>query len=323
MFVWVLLESHISHTGDAIQGKEVIQARAASMTFAQCSKAYLNAHQSSWKNRKHRAQWSSSLQTNAYPVFGEVAIQDINIGMVMKVLDPIWETKTETASRVRGRIENIIDWATVREYRTGENPARWRGYLEKALPARNRTKKVKHFAALPIDEFPKFMKHLRAQIGVGPLAFQFAILTATRTSEAIEARWDEIDLVDQSWMIPADRMKAGRIHRVPLSAAALAVLKKARGLDPIFVFPGHKHGKPISSMAFLMTLRRMGRTDVTPHGFRSTFRDWAAERTDFQNEVAEAALAHVVSNQAEAAYRRGDLFEKRRGLMEASGRFGG
>jgi integrase len=195
--------------------------------------------------------------------------------------------------------------------------------LEKALPARNRTKKVKHFAALPIDEFPKFMKHLRAQIGVGPLAFQFAILTATRTSEAIEARWDEIDLVDQSWTIPADRMKAGRIHRVPLSAAALAVLKKARGLDPIFVFPGHKHGKPISSMAFLMTLRRMGRTDVTPHGFRSTFRDWAAERTDFQNEVAEAALAHVVSNQAEAAYRRGDLFEKRRALMEAWGKFGG
>ena len=151
----------------------------------------------------------------------------------------------------------------------------------------------------------------------------FAILTATRTSEAIEARWDEIDLVDQSWMIPADRMKAGRIHRVPLSAAALAVLKKARGLDPIFVFPGHKHGKPISSMAFLMTLRRMGRTDVTPHGFRSTFRDWAAERTDFQNEVAEAALAHVVSNQAEAAYRRGDLFEKRRALMEDWGKFGG
>lgn len=303
--------------------KEVIRARAASMTFAQCTEAYLNAHQSSWKNGKHRAQWSSSLQAYAYPVFGEVAIQDINIGMVMKVLDPIWETKTETASRVRGRIENIIDWATVREYRTGENPARWRGYLEKALPARNRTKKVKHFAALPIDEFPKFMKHLRAQIGVGPLAFQFAILTATRTSEAIEARWDEIDLLDQSWTIPADRMKAGRIHRVPLSAAALAVLKKARGLDPIFVFPGHKHGKPISSMAFLMTLRRMGRTDVTPHGFRSTFRDWAAERTDFQNEVAEAALAHVVSNQAEAAYRRGDLFEKRRALMEDWGSFGG
>ena len=303
--------------------KEIIRARAASMTFAKCTEAYLNAHQSSWKNGKHRAQWSSYLQTYAYPVFGEVAIQDINIGMVMKVLDPIWETKTETASRVRGRIENIIDWATVREYRTGENPARWRGYLEKALPARNRTKKVKHFAALPIDEFPKFMKHLRAQIGVGPLAFQFAILTATRTSEAIEARWDEIDLIDQSWTIPADRMKAGRIHRVPLSAVALSVLKKAHGLDPIFVFPGHKHGRPISSMAFLMTLRRMGRTDVTPHGFRSTFRDWAAERTDFQNEVAEAALAHVVSNQAEAAYRRGDLFEKRRALMEDWGKFGG
>jgi integrase len=303
--------------------QEAIRSRAAAMTFAQCAEAYVNAHQSSWKNEKHRAQWTSSLQTYAYPIFGEVAIQDINISMVMKVLDPIWETKTETASRVRGRIENIIDWATVREYRTGENPARWRGHLEKALPARNKTKKVKHFAALAIDDFPKFMKHLRAQTGVGPLAFQFAILTATRTSEAIEARWDEIDLVDQSWTIPADRMKAGRIHRVPLSAAAVSVLKKARGLDPIVVFPGQRPGKHISNMAFLMILRRMGRTDVTAHGFRSTFRDWAAERTDFQNEVAEAALAHVVSNQAEAAYRRGDLFEKRRALMEAWGKFGG
>jgi integrase len=166
------------------------------------------------------------------------------------------------------------------------------------------------------------MSKLREQNGVGPLAFQFAILTAARTSEATAARWDEIDLNDKSWTVPAVRMKAGRVHRVPLSAAAIAVLKEVRGLDPVHVFPGLKGGKPISNMAFLMTLRRMKRDDLTAHGFRSTFRDWAAERTDFQNEVAEAALAHVISNQAEAAYRRGDLFEKRRALMEAWGVYG-
>jgi integrase len=312
---------------DAVEARietklETLRVRAASITFAQCAEAYVKAHESGWKNEKHKAQWTATLKTYAYPIFGKVAVQDINVGMVMKVLDPIWQTKTETASRLRGRLENILDWATVREYRTGENPARWRGHLEKALPARNKAKKVKHHAALPIDEYPAFMKTLRDQKGIGPLAFQFAILTAARTSEAIAARWDEIDLNDKSWTVPSERMKAGRIHRVPLSAAALAVLREVRGIDPVYPFPGLKGGKPISNMAFLMTLRRMKREDLTAHGFRSTFRDWAAERTDFQNEVAEAALAHVISNQAEAAYRRGDLFEKRRALMEAWGVFG-
>jgi integrase len=313
---------------DAVEARietklETVRVRAASMTFAQCAEAYVKAHESGWKNEKHKAQWTATLKTYAYPIFGKVAVQDINVGMVMKVLDPIWQTKTETASRLRGRLENILDWATVREYRTGENPARWRGHLEKALPARNKAKKVKHHAALPIDDYPAFMSKLKDQKGIGPLAFQFAILTAARTSEAIAARWDEIDLIDKSWTVPAERMKAGRIHRVPLSAAALAVLREVRGIDPVYPFPGLKGGKPISNMAFLMTLRRMKREDLTAHGFRSTFRDWAAERTDFQNEVAEAALAHVISNQAEAAYRRGDLFEKRRALMEAWGLFGG
>jgi integrase len=302
--------------------QEAVRVRAASMTFAQCAEAYIKAHESGWKNEKHKTQWTNTIKMYAYPVFGKVAVQDINVGMIMRVLDPIWQTKTETASRLRGRLENILDWARVREYRTGENPARWRGHLEKALPTRNKAKDVKHHAALPIDHYPAFMTKLRDQKGVGPLAFQFAILTAARTSEAIATRWDEIDLSDKSWTVPAERMKAGRIHRVPLSTAALTVLKELRGLDPVYVFPGLKVGKPISNMAFLMTLRRMNRNDLTAHGFRSTFRDWAAERTDFQNEVAEAALAHVISNQAEAAYRRGDLFEKRRALMEAWGVFG-
>ena len=301
--------------------QEVVRTRAASMTFAQCAEAYVKAHESGWKNEKHKAQWTATLKTYAYPVFGKVAVQDINVGMVMKVLDPIWQTKTETASRLRGRLENILDWARVREYRTGENPARWRGHLEKALPARNKAKKVKHHAALPIDELPAFMRLLASQTSIGARAFEFTILTATRTSEAIGARWDEINLSDYSWTIPAERMKGGRIHRIPLSTAAIKVIDAVQGLDPVYVFPGLKVGHPISNMTLLMTLRRMDRPDLTAHGFRSTFRDWAAERTEFQNEVAEAALAHVVRNQAEAAYRRGDLFEKRRALMEAWGKF--
>jgi integrase len=227
---------------------------------------------------------------------------EINIAMIMKVLDPIWSTKTETASRLRGRLENILDWATVREYRTGENPARWRGHLEKALPAaKNKGRKIRHHAALPIDEVPEFMAALANQPGISALAFRFAILTATRTSEAIGARWDEMDSEDRTWLIPEERMKAGRPHRIPLSDASIAILNAVQGQDKINVFPGMKAGKPVSNMAFLMTLRRMKRDDITAHGFRSTFRDWAAERTDVQGEVAEAALAHAVSNKVEAA----------------------
>lgn len=298
--------------------KEAALQKAREMTFQQCAEAYVRAHEGSWRNDKHKAQWSSTLRTYAYPVFGDLPVADVTVGLVMKVLDPIWSTKTETASRLRGRIENILDWATVREYRTGENPARWRGYLEKALPAaKHKARKIRHHAALPIDDVPAFMADLAAQPGIGALAFRFMILTATRTSEAIGARWDEIDLDERTWLIPEDRMKAGRPHRIPLSDAALAVLRMVEGQAPVFLFPGLKKGQPISNMAFLMLLRRMKREDITAHGFRSTFRDWAAERTEFQGEVAEAALAHAVGNKVEAAYRRGDLFDKRRRLMEA------
>jgi integrase len=323
----VSIRKAVKEGNDAVDARvevkrETVKQQAASMTFAQCAEAYIKAHESGWKNEKHKAQWAATLKTYAYPVFGKVAVQDVNVSMVMKVLDPIWQTKTETASRLRGRLENILDWATVREYRTGENPARWRGHLEKALPARNKSKSVKHHPALPIDELAPFMQALRDQNGIGARAFEFAILTAARTSEAMGARWDELNLADASWTIPADRMKAGRIHRVPISNAAMSILSQMKGLDPVYVFPGMKVGFPISNMTFLMLLRRMKRGDLTAHGFRSTFRDWAAERTDYQNEVAEAALAHTVRNQAEAAYRRGDLFEKRRALMEDWAKFG-
>jgi integrase len=298
--------------------KAAVLKQAREMTFAQCAEAYIAAHKTSWKNDKHKAQWGATLKTYAYPVFGKVPVADITVAMIMKVLDPIWTTKTETASRLRGRIENVLDWATVREYRTGENPARWRGHLEKALPAaKSKARRVKHHAALPIDDVPTFMSALSKQAGTAALAFRFAILTAARTSEVLGARWDEIDFEERAWLIPEERMKAGRAHRVPLSQAALDVLEAMRGKHPDFIFPSTHRGKALSNMAFLMTLRRMDRTDLTAHGFRSTFRDWAAERTDIQNEVAEAALAHTISNKAEAAYRRGDLFEKRRALMDA------
>jgi integrase len=246
-------------------------------------------------------------------------VQAIDTALVLKVLEPIWTAKPETAGRVRGRIESILDWATAREYRQGENPARWRGHLDKLLPARGKVRKVEHHAALPYGELAGFLVALREQEGIAARALEFTILTAARTGETIFARWTELNLLDKTWTIPAGRMKAGREHRVPLSARALAILEdmqQHRHGDDAFVFPGGKPGKSLSNMAYLMLLRRMGRHELTAHGFRSSFRDWAAERTNFPAEVAEMALAHAVESKVEAAYRRGDLFEKRRRLMQ-------
>ena len=234
------------------------------------------------------------------------------------ILEPIWTTKPETASRVRGRIESILDWAKVRGYRAGENPARWRGHLDKLLPARSKVQRVEHHAALPYAQLPGFLVSLRDQEGIAARALEFAILTAARTGEVIGARWSEMDLLDRTWALPAGRMKAGREHRVPLSTRALTILEEMqahRHAEDAFVFPGARLSKPLSNMAFLMLLRRMGRGDLTVHGFRSTFRDWAAERTNFPAEVAE--MAHSVSDKTVAAYNRSDLFEKRRRLMAA------
>jgi integrase len=245
---------------------------------------------------------------------------------VLKVLEPIWTAKPETASRLRGRLESILDFAKVRAYRDGENPARWRGHLAKLLPARSKVRDIEHHAALLYAELPAFLVSLREQEGIAARALEFLILTAARTSEVIGARWNEIDLLDKIWTVPAGRMKARREHRVSLSPRALAVLdemQRARDgdADDVFVFAGRKPGTPLSNMAFLMLLRRMGRGDLTAHGFRATFKTWASECTSFQNEIAEAALAHIIGNKVEQAYRRGDLFEKRRRLMQQRATF--
>jgi integrase len=300
---------------DAERTKAALEA-ARAMTFDQCRDAYIAAHRAGWRNVKHASQWTNTLTTYATPVFGKLPVAAIDTALVMKVVEPIWAVKSETASRVRGRIEVILDWATVRGFRQGDNPARWRGHLDKLLPARSKVRKVVNHAALPYGEIGPFMADLREREGIAARALEFTILTAARTGEVIGARWDEINLKASVWTLPADRMKGSREHRVPLTEAALGVLEAMRQLrQNEFVFPGDRRAM-LSNMAMEMLLRRMGR-DVTVHGFRSTFRDWAAERTNFPSEVAEAALAHVVGDKVEAAYRRGDLFEKRRKLMGA------
>lgn len=306
---------------DPLQERERIVAErraeaARAITFRQSAEAYIEAHRAGWKNAKHSAQWGNTLATYAYPIIGGLSVGAVDVAMVHKVLAPIWTTKPETASRLRGRIESILDWASTRGYRTGENPARWRGHLENLFPARSKVRKVQHHAALPYPEVADFMTTLSQHPGEGARALRYAILTAARTSEVLCARWSEVNLRSGVWTIPAERMKAGREHRVPLTETAIALLGR-RGNEGEYLFRGASTGKSLSNMSMLATLRRMGRGDLTAHGFRSTFRDWAAEQTSFPSEVAEAALAHVVGDKVEAAYRRGDLFEKRRRLMDA------
>ena len=293
---------------------------AKAMTFKESAAIYVASHRAGWRNPKHAAQWQATLATYAEPVIGALSVQVIDTALVLRVLEPIWAVKPETAGRVRGRMEAILDWAKVRGYRAGENPARWRGHLDKLLPARSKIRRVEHHAALPRAKLPGFLVSLRGQEGIAARAFEFAILTAARTGEIIGAQWSEMDLLDKTWTLPATRMKSGREHRVPLSAHALAILKEMqahRQSEDAFVFPGGRNGRPLSNMAFLMLLRRMGLGDVTAHGFRSSFRDWVAERTNFPAEVAEMALAHTVSDKTVAAYNRSDLFERRRRLMTA------
>jgi integrase len=295
--------------------------QAKAVTFTQCAEAYINAHRAGWRNGKHARQWGATLSTYAYPVIGGLSVQTVDTGLVLKVLEPIWTTKPETAGRVRGRLESILDFAKVRDYRDGENPARWRGHLDKLLPAHSKVRQVEHHAALPYTEMAAFLATLRQQQGMAARALEFAILTAARTGEVIGARWNEIDLLDKTWTLPAARMKAHREHRVPLSAGVLAILEEMQAarhgdVSDAFVFPGGKTAAPLSNMAFLMLLRRMGRADLTAHGFRATFKTWASERTSVQNEIVEAALAHVIGGKVEQAYRRSDMFEKRRRLMQ-------
>jgi integrase len=297
-------------------------ADAKAMTFRQCAEAYVTSHRAGWRNRVHAAQWPSTLEAYVYPVFGDLPVQAVDTGLVMKVLEPIWGIKPETASRVRGRIESILDWATARGYRQGENPGRWKGHIDNMLPKKTKVRRVEHHAALPYAELPGFMVELRQQDGIGAKALEFAILTAARTGEVLGARWDEIDLGKRLWTVPGSRMKAGREHRVPLCAQALAILAAMQAIcQGDYVFPGGKTRRPLSNMGMLMLLRRMGRGDLTAHGFRSTFSDWVAEQTNSPSEVREMSLAHTVNSKVEQAYRRGDLFQKRRDLMDAWSRF--
>lgn len=294
--------------------------QAKSMTFEAACKALIDAKIDEWRNAKHRAQWSSSLETYAYPVIGKLQVGDVGQAHVLSVLQPIWKDKTETANRLRGRIEQVLDWAKVRGFREGENPARWRGHLDKLLPAPAKIARVVHHKALPIDAMPGFMAALRQRKGIAPRALEFLVLTAARSGEVRGATWQEIDMDAAVWTVPADRMKAGKEHRVPLSPQALALLAglpRVHGIELVFPAP---RGGQLSDMALTALMRRM-ELDAVPHGMRSTFRDWTAERTNYPREVAEMALAHTIGNAVEAAYRRGDLFTKRAEIMFEWARF--
>jgi integrase len=320
----------LRHEGiDPIAAKRQARLRlnldaANAITFKEAAARYIAAHSAGWTGAKVKTQWEATLATYAEPIIGGMPVQAIDTAFVLKVLEPIWTSKPETAGRVRQRVEAILDWAKVRGYREGENPARWRGHLDVLLAARFKVRKVEHHAALPFADIGAFVAALRAREGVAARAFEFAILTAARTGEVLKARWSEIDVAEKIWIVPAARMKAKKEHRVPLSGRTLSITKEMRALrqdaegqeaSSAFIFPGAKHDRPLSNMAFLMLLRRMDRGDLTAHGFRSTFRDWCAESTNYPSEVAEMALAHNVPNAVEAAYRRGDLFEKRTQVM--------
>jgi integrase len=296
-------------------------AVAKTKTFKECAQDYIAANQDGWKNAIHGEQWITTLATYVYPVIGNLPVAAIDTGLVLKCIEPHWKTKTETMSRVRGRIENVLDWATVRKYRAGDNPARWTGALEHVLPARNKIAKPVNYPALPYSELPAFMAALRRREGTAARALEFLILCASRTGEVLGAQWSEIDLANKMWTVPASRMKADREHRVALSQRAVELLRslpRENGND--FVFIGSRSGG-LSSVAMMRLLHSMGRGDISVHGFRSSFRVWCAEQTNFPREVAEMALAHKISDKVEAAYQRGELLKKRFLLAEAWSKF--
>jgi integrase len=310
------------------QGIDPIEAKAAhrasqqvasakAMTFDQCAAAYIASHRAGW-SPEHASRWERSIKLYPSPVFGRLPVAVVDTGLVMKTLEPIWQDKPVLAPLLRGRIEVVLDWATVRGYRSGENPARWKGHLKHLLPAQSKIHTVEHFSSLPYVELPVCITELRAKPETSARALEFLILTAARTSEVTGAVWAEID--GNVWTIPASRMKGGREHRIPLSAAAMRIIDRQRQVrENDFIFPGQRR-RAMSHATMDELLRRMGR-EITVHGFRSTFRDWAAETTPHPNHVVEMALAHKVGNAVEAAYRRGDLLEKRRALMDESARY--
>jgi integrase len=298
------------------EGQRKALEAAKAVTFAQCAASYIESHKAGWRSAKHAEQWTKTLEDYAGPVIGTLPVQDADTSLILKILEPIWAKIPETASRVRGRIENILDWAKARGYRSGENPARWKGHLNQLLPALSKKHRVTHHKAMPFPEVGAFVSKLRALSTISARCLEFTILTAARTNEAIEAKPEEFDLTNGTWTVPGSRMKAKKEHRVPLSPRAVEIVREMIGHEQDYLFPGSRQGKALSNMAMLNLLDRM-EVEVTVHGFRSTFRDWAAERTAFPHEVCEMALAHTIPNAAEAAYRRGDLFEKRTALMDA------
>jgi len=308
---------------DPIEAKQKrrVDARlevAKTITFKTCTEQFLDAHEVSWKNNRHRSKWGRSLELYAYPTLGDLPVGQIDANLVFNAIDPIWRTKNETASRVRGRIETVLDWAKVRGYRAGENPARWKGNLFHLLPARDKIKKVNHLKSLPYAELPKFWEDLSKRSTPASILLRFTILTAARTGDVRFAVWSEIDFENKIWTIPSERMKGGKEHRVPLSPEAVKILKeqKKKRIND-FIFPGPAKDKAFSENAMLTVLKDMGyKGTITVHGFRSSFKVWASEMTDYPNEVSEFALAHVQGNKVQEAYKRTDLLEKRIPLME-------
>jgi integrase len=306
------------------QRSAAIVAAAKAMSFRQCAEGFIKDNEAEWTHLKHRQAWEMTLAKYVYPKLGELPVKMIDTTLVLDAIKPLWARVPETASRVRGRIEAVLGWATVHNYRTGDNPARWQNHLEQVLPARTKVAKIEHHAALPYAQAAGFMGKLRQDTSIMARCLEFITLTAARLGEAAGATWKEIDLEARTWTIPAKRMKAGKEHKVPLSPAAIALLKDMRAIrQSDYVFPGYKQGRPLGHNAVWTVAKRAGGADITVHGLRSTFRDWAAERTNFPNEVVEMALAHAIPSAVEAAYRRGDLFEKRRRLMEAWAEFCG
>lgn len=291
-------------------------------TFAECAYQYIEDNRAGWKNVKHANQWTTTLKTYAFPHIGHISVADITTKMIVDLLRPIWVDKAETANRLRGRIQTVLDWAKVQGFHSGDNSAIWQGHLDKILPARSKVSKVVHHSAMPYNDVPAFLKALQLRDGLSIRALEFAILHANRSGEVRLATWKEIDFEKKLWIIPEERMKAGREHRIPLTDQAIAILQtlpaftlNEQDRKDLFIFPSTKKDKPLSDMAFTSILRRMNKGQFTQHGFRSTFRDWAAEVVQYPREVIDHALAHKLANKVEAAYQRGDLLEKRRLLM--------
>lgn len=294
----------------------LIAAQATELTFSKAATAYVDAHGDEWRNAKHRQQWVNTLATYAEPIIGKLLVRDVTQTHVLAVLEPIWKTKTETATRVRGRVESVLDWCTVRGHRKGDNPARWKGYLDQLLPAPGKIAKVEHHPALPIDAVGRFMHELRKRKGTAARALEVAILSAARSGEVRGMTWSEVDLKAGVWIVPAKRMKGEKEHRVPLSKPLIGILSThphTEGNDLVFPAP---RGGVLSDMALTAVTRRM-KVEAVPHGFRSSFRDWVAERTAYPGDMAEMALSHTLGDKVEAAYRRGDMLEKRRQMMQA------